>query len=467
MKYRPTHLYWLLVWDDIRLLFAIGAGPLEEVDLQTGLQIALDAIENGRLALICGAGLSMSPPSNIPSAQALANRAKAKYDATHGAEADPLPAGIEQQAAFFYQANRLADYYFRTLIGVNSFSAEPNAAHFAVADLLLTGAADIAISTNVDRLIETAGMSLEGHIENAIDRERAAAAAPGTPILFKLHGCWDVDRRNTVWCVEQLNDAPLDTRIPESAQWLENRLLDRDLVVVGYFTHWEHLTTILDTAIAAVQPSRLIIVDPADAAWLEEKAPEFFALGERAQRFCHVSAYGDQFLDRLRIAFSKRFVRKVLHAGRQTYYDMVGEYPQPDWLEPGEANSTDLWLIRRDLEGCMPGDPAVHMELPNEPVLGLTILRFRRCGATWNESVLRLADATIRIFNAPNQALHALEAAFEGVTPPLVAETIVAVGAVDLPLKANVARRPRRDSITRGSGRRWITREKAEEEFGL
>lgn len=467
MRCCPAPLCWLLVWDDIRLLFVRGAEPLEEIDLQTGLQIALDAIENGRLALICGAGLSMSPPSNILSAQALADRAKIKYDATHGVGIDPLPGAIEEQAAFFNQTNRLADYYFRTLIGPHAFSAEPNLAHFAVADLLLTRAADIAVSTNVDRLIETAGMSLGGHIENAIDRERAAAAPANSSILFKLHGCWDADRRNTLWCVEQLDYPPLDTRIPDSAQWLENRLLDRDLVVVGYFTHWEHLTTILSTAIAAVQPSRLIIVDPADAAWLEEKAPEFYALGERAQRFCHVSEYGDAFLDRLRIAFSKRFIRKILHGGRPAYHDLVGAFPPQDWLEPGEGSSTNLWLIRRDLEGCMPSDPAVLMELPNAPILGLTILRFRRRGAIWNEPYLQLDGSAIRIFNAPNQALHTLEAAFEGITPPLVFETIVAVGAVDLPLKANVARRPQSDSITRGSGQRWITREKAEEEYGL
>ena len=91
-------------------------GPvyLEEIGCNEGIQIALDAIENGRLALICGAGLSM---------------------------------------------------------------------------------ADLAVSTNVDRLIETAGMLLKGHVETAIDRDRAAAAAGDTSVLFKLHGCWDVRSR--------------------------------------------------------------------------------------------------------------------------------------------------------------------------------------------------------------------------------------------------------------------------------
>ncbi len=153
-----------------------GVFSLEEIAVAAGIQVAIDALENGRLALICGAGLSMDPPSSIPSAQALADQAKQKYDATHGAERPPLAVGIEEQATFFYAEGHLADYYLRTLIGRHAFSAEPNAGHYAVADLLLTRGADLALSTNVERLIETAGVRLGGHIESVIDLDREALA---------------------------------------------------------------------------------------------------------------------------------------------------------------------------------------------------------------------------------------------------------------------------------------------------
>src|SRR3954447_7208579 len=76
---------------------------LDEIDLDKGLAIALDALHNDRLALLCGAGLSMPSPSNLPNAAQLARNAKRKYDAQYGTSRPPLPAGIEEQAEFFFQ----------------------------------------------------------------------------------------------------------------------------------------------------------------------------------------------------------------------------------------------------------------------------------------------------------------------------------------------------------------------------
>ena len=65
------------------------------------MELAVNSLLNERLALLCGAGLSMAPPSCLPSAAALAARAKQIYDAQYGAARDPLPAGVEEQAEFF------------------------------------------------------------------------------------------------------------------------------------------------------------------------------------------------------------------------------------------------------------------------------------------------------------------------------------------------------------------------------
>jgi hypothetical protein len=444
-----------------------GFLSLEDINNDDGIQIALDAIENGRLALICGAGLSMGPPSNIPSAQTLADQAKEKYDATFGAERPPLPSNIEEQARLFFQQGQLGNYYLRTLIGRHAFSADPNAAHFAVADFLLTRAADLAVSTNVDRLIETAGMLLKGHIETAIDRDRAAAAPADTSVLFKLHGCWDQDPDNTLWCEEQLQAAPLDQRIAQATEWLSMQLLDRDVVVVGFFTHWPHLSDVLASALQAVRPARLLIVDPADAAWLEEKAPGFYAIGQHAQRFCHVATPGDLFLDQLRAAFSRGFIRKSLHGGRHMFQQARGNPPDAAWLEPASPSSEDLWRIRRDLEGCLPSEPATMRGPAEEPALGFTLLQLRAAGGSWAEAVMMLEDRVVRVFRGRGRSVHDLKAAFERSVPPLNPETVIAVGAIDLPLKPNVARETEGSTITRGTGRRWITRETAVAEFGL
>jgi hypothetical protein len=67
---------------------------LDEISLDDGIEIALTALHADRLALLCGAGLSMADPSNLPNAPQLASEAKRKHDAQYGATRPPLPAGI-------------------------------------------------------------------------------------------------------------------------------------------------------------------------------------------------------------------------------------------------------------------------------------------------------------------------------------------------------------------------------------
>src|SRR5262249_42392126 len=137
-----------------------------------------------RLALLCGAGLSMAPPSSLPSAAALAYKAKQKYDATYGAERPPLPESIDDQTEYFFQRDELATVYLRTYVDRDAFAAQPNSGHFAAADLLLTGAITTAASTNVDMLIETAGNMLFGQVGAGVSRARVAALAPNiSPLL--------------------------------------------------------------------------------------------------------------------------------------------------------------------------------------------------------------------------------------------------------------------------------------------
>ena len=238
---------------------------MDEIDLQAGVAKALDALFADRLALLCGAGLSMAAPSSLPSAAALAWKAKQKYDATYGADRDPLPDSIDDQAEFFFQRGELASVYLRTYVDHDAFAAEPNSGHFAAADLLLTGAITTAVSTNVDTLIETAGNMLFGQVGAGVSRARVAALPGEVAPLLKIHGCWS-DPPGTVWAAGQVAADPIKTRIEESAQWLSNRLLDRDLVIIGYWTDWDYLNQVLDMSLGTVNPSRVIVVDPCETA---------------------------------------------------------------------------------------------------------------------------------------------------------------------------------------------------------
>ena len=446
-----------------------GRAGVKQISLEQGLEVAFDAILGNRLALLCGAGLSMSSPSNLPSAAALAAEAKKKYAARYGSMRPPLPDGIEEQANFFFGRGELGTVYLRAFIDPHAFASHFNEGHAAVADLLLTGGVSTAVSTNVDTLIESAGQALFGHIHSGIDRETVAGLPLDVSPLLKIHGCWLRDQPNTVWAPAQLAANPVMDRVTGSTEWLRQRLFDKDLIIVGYFTDWDYLNGVLEKTLGEVRPSRVVVVDPGDPAWLAGKAPTFHALGTRASsEFLHVRVTGDAFLQALQVQFCRSFIRGAISAGSDAFERHHGQPPEPGWLEPAPADTPSLYWMRRDLEGVRPGQPARLREPPSAPVLGLTILQLLRAGATGDGPYWLLNGTKIRVLNSGNQLIRDLEVAYGRETPPLVApDVVIAVGAEADPLPAHVVRSGTTPTVARGAPGRWLTRPDAVQELGL
>lgn len=441
---------------------------MDATPLEAGVQKTLDALYAGRLAVLCGAGLSMAPPSSLPSAATLAQKAKRKYDTTYGTDRLPLPASICDQAQFFFDRHELDTVYLRTYIDRDDFAGPPNAGHLAAADLLLIGAIATAVSTNVDTLIEAAGNLLFGQIGVGVSRAAVAALPADRSPLLKIHGCW-TNPPETVWAPGQIDAEPIRTRIRESAEWLSTRLLDRDLIVVGYWSDWDYLNQVLDRTFGAVTPTRVIVVDPCEATTFETKAPELYALGERATaEFCHVRCSGEFFLDRVRVDFSRAFVRRVLSFGRDAYAHHAGHEPDAAWFEPDATDPTTLWQVRRDLEGCNPNEPSKRREPANEPLLGMTILQLRARGAAQDGNYWLLSGARIRVLSTPNRPLHEVEEAFKRETAPAIAaEITIAVGAEALGVPPSIARGSASGTIARGPSGHWLSRADAVTELAL
>ncbi len=437
--------------------------------LDDGIDLAFTSLLAQRLAIIAGAGLSMAPPSKLPSAWHLAERAKATYGLQWGAAKPPLPDDIEAQAEFFFAQNELQTVYLATLIDRHAFAGRPNPGHFAIADLMLSQAIQTVLTTNVDPLVETAGNDLFGQIETGIDGVTIAALPPNVTPMLKIHGCRQVDWPNTVWAPSQLDTEPVRSRVESSIPWVSHRLLNRDLVIVGYWTDWDYMNQILTRVMNAINPSRVIVVDPADSATFPAKAPALFALGQRAANgFHHVKESGDVFLATLRRRFSQHIVRAVLHSGAGAYADDKGIAPDPTWLEPPVMDDSQLWLLRRDLLGCAPNAPATSPTPPNEPLLGRTLLQLRAAGAVPDGSSWNLGGKLIRVLRAPNQILHRVEALYDGDVAPIVApDYVVAVGAESRALPASITRGGGTPSIARTSGGTWLSYADAVEEFGL
>jgi hypothetical protein len=441
---------------------------MDEISLTTGIQEALDALYAGRLALLCGAGLSMAPPSSLPSAVILANNAKTKYDAFFGATRPPLAEAIDEQAQFFFDRGQLDTVYLRTYVGRHDFAAPPNAGHLAVADFLLNCGITTAVSTNVDTIIETAGDMLFGHVGAGISRSIVGALPYNQSPLLKIHGCWS-DPSSTIWARGQLDVEPFKTRILEASRWLEVRLLDRDILIVGYWTDWDYLNEVLERVLGTITPSRVMVVDPCETASFAIKAPALFALGQRATgHFYHIRSSGADFLDKLRTEFSQAFARVVRSAGREAYRVRSGRDPDVTWFQPSVADSTTLWRIRRDLEGCKPNQPSVHLEPIKDPVLGMTILQLCARGATEDGQYWKLDGTRIRVLRAANEMLHEIEAAFARETAPAIAADLnIAVGAESVAMPASFARGSGGGTISRGSSGRWLSRPDAERELAL
>jgi len=238
---------------------------------------------------------------------------------------------------------------------------------------------------------------------------------------------------------------------------------------VGYWTDWDYLNQILTQVMNAINPSRVIVIDPADSGTFAMKAPALFALGQRAASgFHHVKASGGDFLAALRRRFSQHMIRAVLHSGADAYTAGKGVAPDPAWLEPPTMGDSELWLLRRDLLGCAPNAPAASATAPNEPLLGMTLLQLLAAGATQEGSTWRLGGKLIRVLRTPNQILHRVEADYDGDVAPVVApDYVVAVGAESRALPPSIARGVGSPSIARTSGGSWLSYADAVAEFGL
>jgi len=441
---------------------------LENIDLDEGIRIALDALFEDRLAAICGAGLSMASPSSIPSAWDVAEKAKLKYDSMYGATEPPLSENIEEQAEFFRNRGQLGSMYLRSLVDRHIFSAPSNLGHFAIADLLLTSALKLVLSTNVDALIEQAGDKLYGGIAVATDRDGAASFPNTDSVLLKIHGCWKKDLEQTVWAPGQLNDIPFSTRIPECAEWLSTQLLNRDILIVGYFTDWDYLNSVLETSLEAVNVGNVIVVDTSPPESLLTKAPSLHEFCENsANRFVHVQMSGDDFLDTLRKRWSSQYLRRILFSGYNTMIEL-GEDIEEDLREPPDLDTQSLWFHRRDLEGCSPTEPCTKKVPNNEPVLGYHILKLRMAGATVDGRYWNIAGQTIRVLNSSSMALHQVEKIFKGdvssVTGP---DVTIASGATNLNMHANISRPVGSGTIVRPEAKKFMTFDEAVLELNL
>lgn len=440
---------------------------VQEITVEDSITDLLHAVEEDRLTVLCGAGLSMAPPSNLPSAATIARTIFSQCQAV----GEVVENDLEKQANYFLDAGRFPTYFIRQLILRDTFAKPYNPGHTAIADFLFCKAISAAISTNVDVLIESAGRDLSGEIEGLLDGQEAENGPGDRSPLLKIHGCWTKAKDETVWAPRQLGQDPIKSRIQHSHNWLNLHLSNKDLLVVGFWSDWSYLNTVLDAALGAVHPAKVTIVDPTDTATLEAKAPGLWALGnQEGVSFRHVNVSGADFLDYLRRQFSRTFYRKALHQASQAYIDTSGNEPDENWYElPEDISSTCVYAIRRDIEGREPAECARNKAPdPQETLVGLTIMQLCAKGAVFDDGYWLLGEKRIRVLRTA-KLLHSVKEVFGREVPPFgAADVVICVGSEDIGVPANIARTGTSMNIVRGGpAGEWMTRTKAYGELAL
>jgi hypothetical protein len=396
----------------------------------------------GRLVVVCGAGLSMAAPSNLPPAWRVAEASFDKYVI----ETDPtcdttMRHDLEAFAQHFVDLHTLETVFIESLVPWQTFVRPPNAGHAAVADFLITRAASAALSANYDTLIERCGIESGFDFQNSLDGDEATVRSRTQSPLLKFHGCATRDRLATVWAPSQLGAPPIADRIARSKAWMAANLRQKDLLVVGFWSDWDYLNTVLGTVLDGLAPQSVTVIDPTDAAALEAKAPELWALAHGpGVVFTHVRESGAEALAELRKAFSQNYIRGMLSAGRASFEAATGTVCDPAWLEPPDFENDVLYGWRCDAEGVPSDQPATRAQPSQCEVVGTFHLLLRQAGATSRPTGYELGGRSIRVVNGAGAVLSQLQVRF--IEAPAIAATdiVVAAGATALPLPGSVVR---------------------------
>ena len=271
------------------------------IDRALTLAIAV-ASDAGSYALLLGSGVSR--PSGIPTGWEIVNDLSSRVAAAEGSDAGPDPAawyrerfGTEPDYTELLSALSprpaersalLRSYFEPTEQEREQGLKTPTAAHRAIARLVSDRWIRVILTTNFDRLLESA-LSAEGVSPIVVANDASAESAPPPDrtrcTVVKLHGDFlDTRLRNTA--------DELATYEPHLTQLVERILDDYGLVVVGWSATWDTQLRELVTVRAGRKYSLY---------WVRrgELSPEASSLVAETQGGVIATASADAFFERL------------------------------------------------------------------------------------------------------------------------------------------------------------------------
>jgi hypothetical protein len=426
----------------------------------------LESIENDSLVVICGAGLSMSKPSNLPKASELAEKCKERYwqkyhqkiPAAHATDLGAI-------AEFFLNLGTFQSVFIQNVVPWEDFNSTSNAGHYALADFATAGVVDFVVSANYDTLIEDAAELLgERAFESSLNGDEANISRPHRTLL-KIHGCWKRQKRETIWCVSQLESSPIKENVHASKAWLAGHLRERDLILIGFWSDWAYLNEILTDCVSDISPRMILLVAPDEPAVLMAKAPELWKWANSdLSKFFHVKMSGHHFLDALRRHFSLRFLEKVLADASGIYQLLTGQ-PGPEtysWMNGLSVD--DLYSLRRDICGATSiGIPRAKRPDDHMHYAGAAHLWLNAQGAAMDGPGYILSGKRVRVVQGTGPLSFALRRYDAEPPAPTPYDITICAGAMDDGgVPSNFVRAAGEPGIVRpGRSGAWVTLDQA------
>jgi hypothetical protein len=427
----------------------------------------LGSIEANRLVLLCGAGLSIPSPSALMSAVRVSRACYDKYLPTM-----ELPAAMRDNVAdlagHFYGTGEFQSLFLGALVPWNELVGQPNSGHAAVADFLVCGAAEGALSANFDPLIEQWANGRKIAMRGALNGQEAIAPGNGYKPLVKFHGCLIRDREKTLWTQAQLAEPQIEQRITTCSQWMGLTLPGKDLLVVGFWTDWGYLNDVIANALNVNPFGSVTVIDPKNSADLESAAPTLWArLTGGTANFQHVRASGADALNELRVSFSRVWSKKFFALGRPMLEAEGKHYAAID----AAMNSEEFYSFRQDAEGVPYHRAARRKDPPAEAAaaaffhLLLNEAKSTRSGA-WYEQGGKL----IRVVQGAGEAVNTVRERYKEPPAARQPDMVVCAGALDITIPGSLIASGAGASIVRpgaGGGTRWLTLEQARGELKI
>jgi hypothetical protein len=426
----------------------------------------LGSIEANRLVVLCGAGLSIPPPSSLMTAERVANTCYDKYRPIQ-----ELPAAmrtqIDQLAGHFYATQQFENVFLGSLVPWGELTGEPNKGHAAISDLLMSRGLAAALSANFDMLIEQWAWSRKVDLQGALDGIEAMALAAEMSPLLKFHGCMIRGRKKTLWTTGQLAETEIAQTIQRCTDWMKLLLPGKDLLIVGFWTDWGYLNRMLAEALNMIAFGSVTVVDPDTSANLQNKAPELWATLSPGPHFRHFDKSGADALEELRVEYSRVWLKRFLALAEPLLTDEGKACPARGLA----LDCEDLYNARRDGEGV----PYNHAARTKAPAPSASQAAFAHHllldgGATRDGAWYLRNGQRIRVVNGVGQAMNSVRGRYK--EPPAAAQPdiIVCAGAQDLSVPGNLIGAGGDRNIIRPSGggtARWMTLEKARGELGI